>query len=200
MPHRCHLQSIMKISLMTRDHCHQSLQRLSQSSWPYGGVYETFTPTSKLLLFEFLLYFSIMLFVSPPSKAVGYQFFFFFFFKFNLLIFRERGREGEREGEKHQCVVASCMSSTGDLACNPGMCPEWESHQRPFGLQASTQCTEPHQPGLVITSPIIKVWLWTYSLNTWNNVTCRVSFPILLLLIYFDLENYILVELYQGEK
>ena len=24
-----------------------------------------------------------------------------------LFIFRERGRDGEREGEKHQCVVAS---------------------------------------------------------------------------------------------
>ena len=24
-----------------------------------------------------------------------------------LFIFRERGREGEREGEKHRCVVAS---------------------------------------------------------------------------------------------
>ena len=31
----------------------------------------------------------------------------FFFFKQILFIFRERGREGEREGEKHQCVVAS---------------------------------------------------------------------------------------------
>ena len=27
---------------------------------------------------------------------------------FYLFIFRERGRKGEREGEKHQCVVASC--------------------------------------------------------------------------------------------
>ena len=31
----------------------------------------------------------------------------FLFFKI-LFIFRERGREGDREGEKHQCVVASC--------------------------------------------------------------------------------------------
>ena len=36
---------------------------------------------------------------------------------------------------------------TGDLARNPGMCPDWESNQRPFGLQASTQSSEPHQPG-----------------------------------------------------
>ena len=34
------------------------------------------------------------------------------------------GREGEREGEKHPCVVASHTPSTGDLACNPGMCPD----------------------------------------------------------------------------
>ena len=39
---------------------------------------------------------------------------------------RVRGREGEREGEKHQRVVASCMPSVGDLAHNPGMCPGWE--------------------------------------------------------------------------
>ena len=29
---------------------------------------------------------------------------------FYLLIFRKKGREGEREGEKHQCVVASHLS------------------------------------------------------------------------------------------
>ena len=37
--------------------------------------------------------------------------------------------EGEREGEKHQCVVASHISLTGDLARNPGMCPDWELNQ-----------------------------------------------------------------------
>ena len=57
------------------------------------------------------------------------------------------GREEEREGEKHQCVVASHVPPTGDLARNPGMCPDWESNRQPFGLQASTQSTEPYQPG-----------------------------------------------------
>ena len=46
-----------------------------------------------------------------------------------LFIFRERGREEERAGEKHQCVVASHVPPTGDLAHNPGMCPDWESNQ-----------------------------------------------------------------------
>ena len=67
---------------------------------------------------------------------------FFFFFK---ILFREEGRE--KVGEKHQCVVASFAPPTGDLAHNPGMCPDWESNQQPFGSQTSTQSTEPHQPG-----------------------------------------------------
>ena len=52
-----------------------------------------------------------------------------------LFIFRERGREGEREGEKYQCVVASRAPPMVDLACNPGMCPDWESNWQPFGSQ-----------------------------------------------------------------
>ena len=65
-----------------------------------------------------------------------------------LFIFREKGREGEGKGEKHQCAVISGMPRTGDLACNPGMCPDWETNRPPFGSQASTQSPEPHQPGL----------------------------------------------------
>ena len=38
---------------------------------------------------------------------------------FYVFIFRERGREGEREGEKHQCVVACHAPTTGDLARAP---------------------------------------------------------------------------------
>ena len=51
-----------------------------------------------------------------------------FFFLKSLFIFREMGKEGEREGEKHQCVGSSRVPPTGDLACNPGMCPDWELH------------------------------------------------------------------------
>ena len=43
----------------------------------------------------------------------------------------------------------SCAPPTGDLACNPGMCPDWESNQQPSGSQAGTQSAEPHQPGHV---------------------------------------------------
>ena len=67
-------------------------------------------------------------------------------FYFYLFIFRER-REGEREGEKHQCVVASHAPLTGDLARNPGMCLDKESKWQPFGSQASAQSPELWHPG-----------------------------------------------------
>ena len=54
-----------------------------------------------------------------------------FFFKTLFILFLERGREGE----KHECVVAPGAPPTGDLAYNPGMCPDWESNQQPFGSQ-----------------------------------------------------------------
>ena len=40
----------------------------------------------------------------------------------------ERGREGE----KHQCVVASPAPLTDDLALNAGKCPDWESTSYPL--------------------------------------------------------------------
>ena len=63
-----------------------------------------------------------------------------FFLRFTY--FLERGREREKEGEKHQCVVASCTPPTGDLAGNPGMWPDCESNPPPLGSQAGTQSTE----------------------------------------------------------
>ena len=53
-----------------------------------------------------------------------------------IYLFLERGEGREKEGEKHQCVLASqVVAPTRDLACNPGMCPDWELNRRPFGLQ-----------------------------------------------------------------
>ena len=39
------------------------------------------------------------------------------------------------------------MPQTGDLAHNPGMCPDWELKLEPFGSQAHIQSAELHQPG-----------------------------------------------------
>ena len=51
-----------------------------------------------------------------------------FYLRFYLFTVRE-GEGGEREGEKHQCVVASHAPPPGGLAHNAGMCPDWESNQ-----------------------------------------------------------------------
>ena len=47
-------------------------------------------------------------------------------------------------------VASHTPTHAGDLAHNPGMCPDWESNQQPFGSQSGAQSTEPHQPGLFI--------------------------------------------------
>ena len=75
----------------------------------------------------------------------------FIFKKIWFIYFRERGREQERVGGEHRSV-ASRMPPTGDLTCNPDMCPDQESNQWPFGLGAVAQSTEPHQPELINNS------------------------------------------------
>ena len=67
---------------------------------------------------------------STSSRHLRYfatHFHSFFFLKI-LFVFRKR-REGEREEEKPQCVVASHVPPTGDLTSKPGMCPDRESSQ-----------------------------------------------------------------------
>ena len=78
----------------------------------------------------------------------------YIFFKDLFIYFGERGKEGERQGEKHGSV-ASLTAPTGDLAHNPGLCPDWESNWWPFGLQAGTQSTEPCQSQLKFTSILL---------------------------------------------
>ena len=65
----------------------------------------------------------------------------------NLLL--ERGKEGEREEEKHQCVVASHAPPTGDLACNPGMCLDWNRTGDPLVLRLALNPLSHISQGLV---------------------------------------------------
>ena len=69
-----------------------------------------------------------MLIVNYPIPNNVKEVFISFFKIIYLFIFREKGGVGEREGEKHQCEVASHVPPSGDLACNPGMCPDWQSN------------------------------------------------------------------------
>ena len=70
-----------------------------------------------------------------PMSNIPINFFFkiikwsiscFLFFKDFIYLFLEG--KGRRKGEKYRCAVASFVPSTGDLACNPVMCLDWESN------------------------------------------------------------------------
>ena len=68
-----------------------------------------------------------------------------------LFLERRDGRDKDRETDIHvreKQLIASLMLPTGDLARNPGKCPDQELNQWPFCLQAGTHSTEPHQPRL----------------------------------------------------
>ena len=98
------------------------------------------------------------------------------FFVVVYFIFRERGREGERGWE----MVASYIPPAGDLACNPGMCPDQESNLRPFASRARAQSTELHQPGVlyfyndwqpcrfVYTSTTSNMWVMHCAMVLWQ--------------------------------
>ena len=71
-------------------------------------------------------------------------------FIYLLFVFREGkggGKGGRKRGRETSMYGYLLCTPTGDLACNPGMCPDWESKWWPFGSQASTQSTEQHHPG-----------------------------------------------------
>ena len=72
-----------------------------------------------------------------PQSAIicvlVHTFVFFPFLKIFIYLFLETGKEGEREGEKHdvgekQRSVASLTPPARDLAHNPGMCPDREAN------------------------------------------------------------------------
>ena len=104
-------------------------------------------------LLKLLIAFFILLIVFCSSRIPAWFFVFIFLFKDFIYLFLERqeGKEKERERSvdvwEINLLVASCTPPTEDLACNPGMCPDWELNWWPFSLQAGTQSTEPHQPG-----------------------------------------------------
>ena len=74
---------------------------------------------------------------------------FYFFNLKKIFMFRE-GKGGRKRGRgTSMCGCLSRALLLGTVRYNPGMSPDWESNQRPFGLRAGTQSTEPHQPGLM---------------------------------------------------
>ena len=65
-----------------------------------------------------------------PEFMLNLLFYFIYLFLKILFVylFLERGEEREKERERNINVAP-----TGDLACNPGICPECKLNQQPFG-------------------------------------------------------------------
>ena len=65
---------------------------------------------------------------------------------FLFIYFLERGEGKEKDKERNIHVwLPLAWPPTGDLAYNPGMCPDWELNWGPYGLQATAQSIESHQ-------------------------------------------------------
>ena len=68
--------------------------------------------------------------------------------RFFIYIFLERGEEKEKEKERNINVqdkyqsVTSHTPTTRNLVHNPGMCPDWELNQWPYGSCNDTQPTD----------------------------------------------------------
>ena len=75
----------------------------------------------------------------------------------------------------HPCVAAACTLPAGDPARNPGTCPDWEPNWQCFGLQDSTQSTEPHQPGQEQSESLMLVFKIYY-----GSLFSRANSPLLL--------------------
>ena len=77
--------------------------------------------------------------LSHTSQTGGFIFYFIFFKILFIYLFLERGEERENERDRNICVwLALTNSAPGDLAHNPGMCPDWESNQWPFLVHRPT--------------------------------------------------------------
>ena len=119
----------------------------------------------------------IMASANEPSKPKWYTWVFvsqikclwvFEFFKIiYLFIFREMGRQGEREGEKHWCArdtSISCLSHAPNWG--PGLQPRhipWlgiELATFPFADQCSIHWATPPRAGLWIFKSYFRTYIW----------------------------------------
>ena len=74
------------------------------------------------------------------------------FLKILFIYFFREGKGGRKRGRETSMWGCLLCAPTGDLARNPGMCPDWEFNQWLFGSQAGAQSTQPHQPGTNVYS------------------------------------------------
>ena len=112
------------------------------SNWFVGGIQASFVRLSSTLECLFCLH-------ATKCKYLRYTIsIWVFFLRFYLFLVLDRGEGKEKERKRYINVwLPLKRPPLLGTAYNPGMCPNWDSNWRPFGSQAGTQSTEPHQPG-----------------------------------------------------
>ena len=132
-----------------------------------------------------------------PSFLYLFIYFFlpsFFLSRIYLFIFRERGREGEREERSINEWLPLACPLLGTWPNNPGMWPDWESSRRPFGLQPAlsplihtsqgcktflkshrTLLFASHWPELSLYVPSTCEGDWVIRSFTWVSVTSSIT-------------------------
>ena len=77
----------------------------------------------------------------------------FFFLKILFIYFQRKRRR--------EISMCGCLSDTpaGDLAHNPGMCPDWESNHWPFGSKAALNPLSHTSQGLFLTLYLLLILL-----------------------------------------
>ena len=124
------------------------------TSTDYCFIQTMFVYTNRILFLSIGLHVFLCLQVSvwDPFSSAPKSFFLKnvfkgFFPKILFIYFRQRGREGEREGNMNVWFLWHTPYWRPNLACSPGMSPDWESNPQPFVSQASAQSTELHLLG-----------------------------------------------------
>ena len=95
--------------------------------------------------------------------------------RFYVFIFRQREREGERDGEKHQCVVASHATLLGTWPSTQACALTRNRTSDRLVHQAGAECTEPHQPGIALYS---FCFFFFFKFLLLLNYSCMPFFPI----------------------
>ena len=104
---------------------------------------------------------------TPMSNCLNLFHIFFFFYDFIYLVFRE-GKGGRKRGR--ETLLCGCLSHIpywGTWPTTQACTLDWESNQQPFGSQASSQSTEPHQPEptYFIPNNFVCPHLWAHFLS-----------------------------------
>ena len=104
--------------------------------------------------------------------------FFLLLFKIFIYLFLERGKGSKRGREIPMCGCFS-RDPMGDLACNPGMCPDWELNQCPLvrrlALNPLSHTSHSCSPFLLPTSSFQLIFIFS-SLSLFSFASGRIGF------------------------